>query len=88
MLLKNGHSIAAGKNQRVELILFTFQVGNHIIGHQRNTRIGFNLFCRSHRINLVSDPIFKKSLQILEQTESINRINGYRRNTFCNNSIF
>ena len=51
-----------------------FEIGYHVIGKQGDAGIGLDLPGIWHREYFVRNTILEKTFQILEQTESVDRI--------------
>lgn len=69
VLLEDRHGVAAGEYQGVEFVFASFEVGDHVVGDQRDARIAFDLFRIRYGEYFAGNPVFIKCFQVLEQSD-------------------
>ena len=83
VLLEDRHGVAAGEYQGVEFVFASFEVGDHVVGDQRDARIAFDLFRIRYGEYFAGNPVFIKCFQVLEQAEPVYRIDGHDSYFLC-----
>ena len=88
VLSEDRNGISAGENQRIVLLLVSFQIGDHSVDGQCDARVGADLPRGGYGEYLVGNLVFIKCFQILEQPHPVYGIDGCNCNFLGHVSLF